>query len=73
MEKRITKKRAKEIIEFYRNNGDTGYFNGRLGYDHMVQMFRRMGFGRAETDVIMAALIYAGANFYWRDDVVKPM
>lgn len=65
MEKRITKKRAKEIIEFYRKNGETNYFSGCIGSKDMLEMLRfRMGFGDAESNVILAALIYAGAEFH---------
>lgn len=48
-----------------RENKDmTGWFTGELSQDDMWSMFRyRMGFGEAETAVLLAALIKVGAKF----------
>lgn len=46
------------------NKDDTAWFNYDFGFDDMWNMLRnRMQFGEAETAVIMAALIRAGAKF----------
>ena len=46
------------------NKDDTNYFNCKVTQDEMWEMFRyRFGFGEAETAVIIAALIKAGAKF----------
>ncbi len=46
------------------NKDDTAYFNRSITQDDMWIMLRnRMGFGEAETAVIIAALIKAGAKF----------
>ena len=59
---RITKKLAKAIIEINKNN--TNYFNNSMTRDEMFDMLRfRMRFGQAETEVIIASLIIAGAKF----------
>ena len=58
----MTKKTAWEQIEKFK--GETNYFSGSLKLDDMREMFRdRMGFGDAETEVILAALTIAGAKF----------
>lgn len=46
------------------NKDATAYFDRSLSQDDMWKMLRfRMGFGEAETTVIIAALIKAGARF----------
>lgn len=46
------------------NKDETAWFNYELSMDYMWEMLRqRMGFGEAETAVIIAALIRAGAKF----------
>lgn len=46
------------------NKDDTNYFNRTITQDSMWEMLRyRMEFGEAETAVIIAALIKAGAKF----------
>lgn len=59
--KYATKKAAREVIEQYKDR--TGYFDGSLNMADMVNMFRDMHFGEAETNVIMAALILADGKF----------
>ena len=59
---KITKVYAKEVLDIWKN--ETGYFNGSISYGYMESMLRyRMGFGIAETQVIMMSLILAGAKF----------
>lgn len=58
----MTKKAAWELIGQFKD--ETNYFSGILKLDEMRDMFRnRMGFGEAETEVILAALTIAGAKF----------
>ena len=46
------------------NKDNTNYFNRVVTQDYMWEMFRyRFNFGEAETAVIIAALIKAGAKF----------
>lgn len=46
------------------NKDDTAWFNYDFSFDDMWAMLRyRMEFGEAETAVIIAALIRAGAKF----------
>lgn len=46
------------------NKDNTNYFNRSITMDEMWEMLRyRMGFGEAETAVIIASLIKAGAKF----------
>lgn len=46
------------------NKDNTNYFNYEMSMDDMWNMLRyRMQFGEAETAVIVAALIRAGAKF----------
>lgn len=46
------------------NKDNTAWFNYDVSFDDMWTMLRyRMDFGEAETTVIMAALIRAGAKF----------
>ena len=58
----MTKKAARETIEAYKDL--TGYFDNSITQNEMYEMLRyRMRFGEAETRVIIAALVLAGANF----------
>lgn len=58
----MTKVKASEIINEYRD--ETNYFSGEIKVKDMYEMFRyRMQFGEAESKVIIAALIKAGAKF----------
>lgn len=59
--KYATKKAAKEAIEQYKDR--TNFFNGELNMADMERMLRDMTFGKAETNVILAALVLAGAKF----------
>lgn len=62
--KYATKKSAKEIIETEKTAHETNYFSGNLKMKDMKEMLRyRMGFGEAETNFIMAAMVNAGAKF----------
>lgn len=59
---KMTKKLAKAVIEHNKNN--TAYFDNSMTRDEMFDMLRyRMRFGQAETEVIIASLIIAGAKF----------
>ena len=59
---KITKKLAKAIIEHNKDN--TAYFDNSMTREEMYIMLReRMRFGIAETEVIIASLILAGAKF----------
>ena len=50
------------IIE--ENKDDTAWFNDELYFADMYKMFRdSMNFGKAETMVILASLMKAGAKF----------
>ena len=56
------KQRAKETILAYKDM--TAYFDGSIKHSEMYDMLRyRMKFGEAESRVIIAALINAGAKF----------
>mgnify|MGYP006936064554 CR=1 FL=1 len=56
-----------EIIERHKN--DTMYFDDEITMLEMYNMFRfRFRFGYAETMVILASLIKAGAKFRVEDD-----
>lgn len=58
----MTKRYAKEVLDLWKN--ETNYFNGSLSIGQMESMLQyRMGFGLAETEVIVMALILAGAKF----------
>lgn len=59
--KYASKKAAKEVIERY--NEQTNYFNGELSAYDMKVGLRDMKFGEAEANVIIAALVLAGAKF----------
>ena len=53
---------AKEILDLYKD--DTAYFDGSLSMENMKEVFRNaLHFGEAETNVIIASLILAGAKF----------
>lgn len=57
---RRTKKQERETIEAYKEM--TAYFDGTISREDMYNMLRyRMGFGEAETRVIVASLSLAGA------------
>lgn len=46
------------------NKSQTSYFDGSLSLEEMYEMLRfRSGFGVAETNVILASLVLAGAKF----------
>ena len=66
--KYATKKAAREIIELEKANMETAYFTGELAMKDMKEMFKyRMGFGEAETNFILAAMVNAGAKFIVED------
>lgn len=57
-----TKAEAKRELEASKDI--TAYFDGSLKMSDMKEMLRyRMRFGEAETNVILAALVLAGAKF----------
>lgn len=59
---KYTKKQARETIEAYKDM--TAYFDGSIKQEDMYDMFRyRYQFGEAETRVLIAALVNAGAKF----------
>ena len=63
-QKYATRKEAREIIHREAEQRNTNYFSGELKFADMRDMLRyRMGFGEAETKVIIAALVNAGAKF----------
>ena len=58
----MTTREAKNIIKYHKDN--TSYFDGTITRDDMYNMLRyRMRFGESETEVILAALVLAGADF----------
>lgn len=58
----MTKKAARETIEAYKDM--TAWFNNECKHEDMYNMFRyRMGFGEAESRIMIAALVAAGAKF----------
>lgn len=60
----MKKTEAKRIIETIKNEGSTNYFSGNLRLNDMYEMFRyRYGFGDAETNLILAALVACGCKF----------
>lgn len=60
--KKYTKKAAKETVETYADM--TAWFDESMTQREMFEMLRyRMQFGKAETRVIIAALVMAGAKF----------
>lgn len=63
-QKYATRKAAREIIRQEADQRNTNYFSGELKFAYMRDMLRyRMGFGEAETEFILAALVNAGAKF----------
>lgn len=69
-QKYATRKAAREIIRQELEavkadgQGNTNYFSGEAKFADMRDMLRyRMGFGDAETRIILAALVNAGAKF----------
>ena len=65
MKNHWTKKECDTIINHYKDN--TAYFgeNGGITYNKMYDMLRfRMGFGEAETMVIIACIIKSGGKIY---------
>lgn len=52
---------AREALE--RNKDDTGYFSGEVRATDMAMTLRKMGFGVAEANTIIAALVLVGAKF----------
>ena len=57
-----THEECKRIIEDHKDK--TAWFNKEISFSEMWSMFRyRMGFGEAETAIILAALIRNGAHF----------
>lgn len=57
-----TKAEAKRELDASKDR--TFYFDGSLKMSYMKEMLRyRMRFGEAETNVILAALVLAGAKF----------
>lgn len=64
--RKATKSGAMSILQAWRK--ETAYFDSkdqifRLTTDDMERCFREKGFGEAESKVIVAALILAGADF----------
>ena len=60
--KRYTKKAAKETVEAYADM--TAWFDETMTQREMFEMLRyRMQLGEAESRVIIAALVMAGAKF----------
>lgn len=59
---KFTKEVAKETIEAYKDL--TAYFDESMSQEDMYNMLAfRMRFGEAETRVIIASLVLAGAKF----------
>ena len=59
---KYTKKHARECVEAYAHL--TGWFDESINQREMFEMLRyRMQFGEAESRVIIAALVMAGAKF----------
>ena len=63
-QKYATRKAAREIIRHEAEQSNTNYFSGELKFADMRDMLRyRMGFGEAETKLILASLVNADAKF----------
>ncbi len=63
-QKYATRKAAIEVIREIKEEGSTNYFAGTIRFEDMQLMLRyRMNFGDAETRLILAALVNAGAKF----------
>lgn len=59
---RESTERARTIIDTLKS--ETAYFDGSLSYQELYIMFReQFRFGYAETNVILSALVLAGAKF----------
>lgn len=64
MAKYATKKNAMEIINREKELHETAYLDGELTMKQMEDMLIwNMGFGKAETNFILAAMVNAGAKF----------
>lgn len=61
--KYATKKAADEIISREKEEKGTAYFDGELTFSQMRETFHWAGFGPAETNFILAAMVKAGAKF----------
>lgn len=62
MTKAEMNKELRNTINNYKD--ETFYFNGSISEQDMFEMLRyRMGFGNAETEVIISALKLVGAKF----------
>ena len=60
--KKYTKKQARETIESYKDM--TAWFDNEMSQSDMYEMLKyRMRFGEAESRIIIAALVNAGAKF----------
>lgn len=60
--KHWSEEQCNKIIEEHKDN--TMYFNEQMTFDEVYNMFRlHYGFWEAETKVIVAALMKAGAKF----------
>lgn len=65
--KKYTKQNAKDTIEAYKHL--TSFFDESMTQNAMYEMLRyRMQFGEAETRVIIASLVIAGAKFKKEDE-----
>ena len=65
--KYATKKEARETIERYMNS--TAYKSGEINMNNFYWQLRQggFGFGMDEANVILAALVLAGAKFQLND------
>lgn len=64
MTKYATKKNAMEIINREKELHETAYLDGELTLKHMKKLLVwSMGFGEAEANFILAAMVNAGAKF----------
>lgn len=62
--KYMSKKVAKEIIALENEIHETAYCDGTLKVSVMKELLRyRLGFGKSETNFIIASLVNAGAKF----------
>lgn len=61
----LSKEKAKKLLDHYKN--DTGYFPQKgdtpLSFERMWDVLYSARFGTAERNVIIAALVLAGATF----------
>lgn len=59
-----TREAAVDVIREIKEEGSNNYFAGTIRFEDMRLMLRyRMNFGDAETRLILAALVNAGAKF----------